>query len=104
MRELFAELRQRGSSECPAPPPHDFGATHLSRSCMSADWSGRGSLPARGQRPKPVEDIENRARKEQAIASRAVCDDEDSFIDKVSRCGVDACESAADGTAGILDG
>jgi hypothetical protein len=65
---------------------------------------GQAGLPAIVRRPKPVEDIQNRAGKEQAIASRAIRDRENSCIDKLRRRGVDARESAADGAAGILDG
>ena len=56
------------------------------------------------QRPKPVEDIQDRARQEQAIAPRTIGNDENSGIDKPRGRGVDAREGAADGMAGIRDG
>src|SRR5215470_873821 len=64
----------------------------------------RAALPARGLRPKPIEDIQYCARKEQAIASRAVRNDENSCIDEMRRCGIDTSERAADSAAGVLDG
>src|SRR5207245_9970367 len=60
-----------------------------------------GNSTARGHRPKAIEDIQYRARKEQAVASRTVRDHENSCIDKLRRGGVDACESATDSAAGI---
>ena len=61
-------------------------------------------LPGPRQRPEPVEDSQNRVRKEQAIAPRAIRDQENSCIDKVPRGGVDAGESAADRATGVLNG
>jgi len=53
-------------------------------------------LLARRRRPKPVEDFQDGACEEQAIAFRAIRNDKDSCIDKLCRRSVDAREGAAD--------
>src|SRR5262249_42294060 len=65
---------------------------------------GATSLPPRGHGPKGIEDLQYCACKEQAVASRAVRDHENSCIDKLRRRRVDARESAADSAPGIFDG